>query len=327
MENIDKNKSNNYSSTKLSKYDKLISNVDTNKLTKWKNIQNDLKSKLIEYDNFKLKNNSSEFINIAGVDITVSKFEDTKGIVGISVIRSDNFELIYEDYELVEITEPYVPGFLAFKEVDHLLNLIKNMYNKIENKDILPDAILVDGNGILHSNRFGLASHLGVLIDEYIIKPNNINININSINDNNLDYSNIYKNIPTIGVGKTVFAVDGINKHTVKKLVENNLLKAKDYVYLKGNSKSIWGAALRSTDEAYIPIYVSIGHNISLETSLNVVNKSINYRIPEPIRISDLTTRLLMKYYENIKFKAFDIKKYLSTIQRKYLYNKKIEHI
>lgn len=43
--------------------------------------------------------------------------------------------------------------------------------------------ILVDGNGIFHVNGFGLASHLGVLID-----------------------------IPTIGVSKTVFAVDGLNK-------------------------------------------------------------------------------------------------------------------
>jgi deoxyinosine 3'endonuclease (endonuclease V) len=40
---------------------------------------------------------------------------------------------------------------------------------------------LVDGNGILHTRSFGCASHIGVLM-----------------------------NIPTIGVGKTVFAVDGI---------------------------------------------------------------------------------------------------------------------
>jgi deoxyinosine 3'endonuclease (endonuclease V) len=48
--------------------------------------------------------------------------------------------------------------------------------------------ILLDGNGILHSNYCGLASHLGVLLD-----------------------------IPTIGVGKTLFYIDGLTKDRVKE--------------------------------------------------------------------------------------------------------------
>ena len=46
---------------------------------------------------------------------------------------------------------------------------------------------MVDGNGILHQNKCGLASHLGVLID-----------------------------VPTLGVGKTLFYIDGLNKDRVK---------------------------------------------------------------------------------------------------------------
>ena len=42
---------------------------------------------------------------------------------------------------------------------------------------------MTDGNGILHQNACGLASHLGVLID-----------------------------LPTIGIGKTIFFVDGLSK-------------------------------------------------------------------------------------------------------------------
>ena len=59
-----------------------------------------------------------------------------------------------------------------------------------------------------------------------------------------------------------------------------------------GNSGKVWGAALRSTKESKNPIYVSIGHRISLETSLKIVIMSITkYRIPEPIRAADGRSR------------------------------------
>lgn len=49
-----------------------------------------------------------------------------------------------------------------------------------------PGVILVDGNGIMHQNGCGLASHLGVLID-----------------------------CPTIGCGKTTFYVDGLKRELI----------------------------------------------------------------------------------------------------------------
>lgn len=49
---------------------------------------------------------------------------------------------------------------------------------------------MVDGNGVLHQNACGLASHLGILIDK-----------------------------PTIGVGKTVFYVDGLRKVTYTRYI------------------------------------------------------------------------------------------------------------
>lgn len=78
--------------------------------------------------------------------------------------------------------------------------------------------ILLDGNGILHSNYCGLASHLGVLLD-----------------------------IPTIGVGKTLFYIDGLTKDRVKEQCEKEILKAGDYSLLKGDSGKVWGAGLRNT--------------------------------------------------------------------------------
>lgn len=79
--------------------------------------------------------------------------------------------------------------------------------------------MLVDGNGILHTRNFGCASHIGVLFD-----------------------------LPTIGVGKTVFYIDGIEKSHVKKMSDESLNKAGDFVPLVGDSGKTWGVALRSTD-------------------------------------------------------------------------------
>jgi len=60
---------------------------------------------------------------------------------------------------------------------------------------------------------------------------------------------------------------------------------------LIGDSGKVWGAALRSTEDSTKPIIVSQGHWISLETALKVVKMCTNYRVPEPIRIADLSSR------------------------------------
>ncbi len=97
----------------------------------------------------------------------------------------------------MRLDAPYIPGFLAFREVPHLLHLIDRLRNT--KPEFLPQVILVDGNGIFHQNGFGLASHLGVLA-----------------------------NIPTIGCGKTVFFVDGIS--SVQQIFMGRFIK---YVFYR----------------------------------------------------------------------------------------------
>ncbi len=93
--------------------------------------------------------------------------------------------------------------------------------------------------------------------------------------------------IPTVGVGKNVFAVDGISQPSVKELCEKTLLKGGDQVALVGDSGKEWGIAYRSTSESKNPIIISIGHRVSSQTAVKVVKACIRkYRIPEPV--SDL---------------------------------------
>ena len=170
------------------------------------------------------------------------------------------------------MTEPYIPGFLAFREVPHLLACLDDL--RKTRPELVPQVIMVDGNGVLHARGCGLASHLGVLAG-----------------------------IPTIGIGKKLYHVDGLEKnkeHKAKVQVRfvclefanllicisqvQSLLKHGDSFDLVGQSLRVWGCALRTGDDAVNPIYVSVGHMISLETATDLVARCSPNRIPEPVR-------------------------------------------
>ncbi len=61
-----------------------------------------------------------------------------------------------------KIDFPYIPGFLSYREKDAYLEC----YQKLETR---PDVILFDGQGIAHPRRLGLASHIGVLLNQSTI--------------------------------------------------------------------------------------------------------------------------------------------------------------
>jgi deoxyribonuclease V len=57
-----------------------------------------------------------------------------------------------------EMVFPYVPGLLSFRECPPILSAFANLR-------LRPDALLLDGQGICHPRRFGLACHLGLWLD------------------------------------------------------------------------------------------------------------------------------------------------------------------
>ena len=273
----------------LTKYNQLIHLKEPEILENWRKEQDNLKLKLIKTDfyNFNLdginNNNITELKYIAGMDISASKHIDNMAVSAL-VVCDRNLKIVYEDYKLVEMKEPYIPGFLAFREVNHLINLINDLKSK--SPEFLPQVILVDGNGILHVKGFGLACHLGVSVD-----------------------------IPTIGCSKNVFNIDGINKIKVKDIANKFLNKGGDYYPLIGDSGEQWGWAFRSNDESKNPMIISLGHKISNETALKIVKLSTIHRVPQPIRFSDKLSRRLISEYENFinknPGKVWDLNKYL----------------
>ena len=286
-DNKDKSETNDEHKTK---YNQLINLKEPEILENWRKEQDALKLKLIKDDfyNFNLDNTNNDNITelkyIAGMDISASKHIENVAVSALIVCDRD-LKIVYEDYQLVEMKEPYVPGFLAFREVNLLVNLINDL--KKNAPEYMPQVILVDGNGILHVKGFGLACHLGVLVD-----------------------------IPTIGCSKNVFKIDGIDKIKVKEIANKFLNKGGDYYPLIGDSGEQWGWAFRSNDESKNPMIISLGHKISNETSMKIVKLCTIHRIPQPIRFSDKISRRLIAEYENFINKnpgqEWDLKKYLN---------------
>ena len=71
---------------------------------------------------------------------------------------ADNFSVLEKTFAIRKVDFPYVPGFLAYREAP----VIIDAFSKLKNK---PDLMMIDGNGILHPRRFGIASHLGVTLN------------------------------------------------------------------------------------------------------------------------------------------------------------------
>lgn len=94
---------------------------------------------------------------IAGIDISVPK-STAPARAAMVVMNYPEFEVVEVQIAEGDLTFRYIPGLLSFREAP----LIVSAYQKLA---ITPDLILVDGQGIAHPRRFGIASHLGLLLD------------------------------------------------------------------------------------------------------------------------------------------------------------------
>ncbi|QKF93765.1 endonuclease V [Fadolivirus algeromassiliense] len=225
----------------------------------WSKYQEENAKKIITTDTIPL----SSIKYIGGVDISFNKADPSIACGYLTIYDIDNQKIVYEDYKQIKLTLPYVSGFLGFREMPvytELLNKIKS-----NNPEYYPDVIMVDGCGILHQRGFGSASHLGYVHD-----------------------------IISIGIGKTLMCIDGLDEKLTKKEFQEKCKQKGNYIKLIGNSGKVYGVALKGAQDTLNPIYVSVGHKISLESAVDLVTRCCLYRIPEPIRNSDQKSKLYL---------------------------------
>jgi deoxyribonuclease V len=176
---------------------------------------------------------------IAGVDMAINE-ENGKARAAVVLLTYPSLEIqerhIYEE----PLRMPYIPGLLSFREAPAVLGAFARLLQQ-------PDLVMVDGQGIAHPRRLGIASHLGLWLD-----------------------------LPTIGCGKSILTghYQGLSE------------EAGTWVPLLDNGETI-GAVVRTRTHVK-PMIVSLGHRISLETSIHYVLACCRgYRLPEPTRQAD----------------------------------------
>lgn len=175
---------------------------------------------------------------IAGADVA---FPDKSTVLAAVVV------LTYPGLEVVErsVVEarcrfPYVPGLLAFREAPSLLKALARLRMGC-------DLLMCDGQGLAHPRGMGLATHVGILVDE-----------------------------PVIGCAKSVL----YGSFTEVPRARGS------YSYMRDRADRTVGAAVRTRDGVR-PVYVSVGNRIDLGTAIEIVLAcSPKYRIPEPLRLA-----------------------------------------
>jgi deoxyribonuclease V len=94
---------------------------------------------------------------VAGADAAFDR-EGTRIGAVVVVMRFPDGEIVDIGQASRRVTMPYVPGFLAFREGPAIFDAFRRLVRR-------PDVMLLDGNGIAHPRRMGLASYVGVMLD------------------------------------------------------------------------------------------------------------------------------------------------------------------
>ena len=192
-------------------------------------LQREMAKKVIKHDVI----NYNNIRYLCGVDVS---YRDDRAFAYALVIDRYNFDVVDSARSITKVKYSYVPGLLFLRESEPILSVLRKL-------DHGYDVLMVDGHGVLHPRRFGLACYVGIKVDK-----------------------------PTIGIAKNLLCGN---------IAENG----SQAVLLNGK---VEGYAIQTGAK---PIYVSVGHKISLRTAVKLVKEVSRYRIPEPLRLADINSR------------------------------------
>ncbi|MEF9978513.1 MAG: deoxyribonuclease V [Thermomonas sp.] len=177
---------------------------------------------------------------IAGFDVG---FEDDGATTRAAAILldADSLDVIDQQVARIPTRMPYIPGLLSFRELPALLDALALLKAP-------PDLAFIDGQGIAHPRRLGIAAHFGVVTG-----------------------------LPSIGVAKKILTGEA-------RMALHEMRGA--FTPLRSGKEQI-GWLLRSKPGC-LPLIVSPGHRVAMPSAPELVMRFTGkYRLPEPTRLAD----------------------------------------
>ncbi|MFA5783676.1 MAG: deoxyribonuclease V, partial [Phycisphaerae bacterium] len=174
---------------------------------------------------------------------------DKKNIICCAVVLEyPNLNVIEIVHAVKKTTFPYIPGLLSFREAPACIAAVEKIRHK-------PDMFMVDGQGIAHPRRLGIAAHLGLFFDK-----------------------------PTIGCAKSrligTYEPPGMAKGKCSELYDGD---------------EVIGAVVRTKNNCkpvFVSVGNKCDLNDAINSVMNCATK---FRIPEPTRLADIEVAKIKK--------------------------------
>lgn len=176
---------------------------------------------------------------VAGADLAFST-DQTECIAGVAVWDVDARDVVEERVVRRPVRFPYVPGLLSFREAPSILSALRGLKSE-------PDVFMFDGQGFAHPRRFGLACHVGLILDR-----------------------------PSLGCAKSLL----VGTHREPGLKKGSLAP------LDHDGECV-GMAVRTRDTVkpvYVSVGHRLSLDAAVDITLACCTR---YRIPEPTRLAD----------------------------------------
>ena len=178
--------------------------------------------------------------HVCGVDVS---YHMNSAFCAAVNMNRNSFEVVETQESRSDIEFPYISGYFMLREASPIFTTLKKLESSF-------DVLIVNGHGVLHPRRMGLASFIGLLVDK-----------------------------PTIGIAKRLLC--GVEDGDGYVSIDQNICGKK------------------ITGDGHNYVYLSVGHKISLETSINLVIGLFREegRIPEPLMTADLMSKKSRSLY------------------------------
>ena len=189
---------------------------------------------------------------VAGVDVSYPTQDE--GIAAYTLFDMRDGRLLWTRTVRRRLSFPYVSSYLTFRE----LPIYVELFAEVRAAGKLADMVLVDGTGILHPRRSGIASALGVVAD-----------------------------VATVGVTKKLLCgtvdIKGMEAFEKRPVFATPADEEADQAC---------GVAIRTTAGSRRLLFVSPGHRVNLATAEAVVSRFLlGHRLPEPLYLADRLSR------------------------------------